>query len=296
MSTVPGGEPAPATEQPDPNAMIGLTPPAVGPAPEVPVVQEPQPVTPAPVEGEPSPWSEEFRAQYPTLADKFKGAGDLAKSYAQLETWFHAFREAGLTPETAMARLVRAGMVGTAEGEGEDAEGAAPGDGEVIPSEETAELAHYGIPADDEAFMDALAAGPRTTIEKVAQRITVRTVNAILTARDQYEQAVKKYPDLPTFEPQMRRILRVAPEIVKLDNSIERMYHMVKGGASTAEVVTRAQAATREQTLAQVRGSIVESGRGGAAPVTPGQPGASIVDEIIFAGGGGPNQAGLRRV
>ncbi len=288
MSTMPENPPATQPgEQPQADAAavaMGLVPAQPGPAAAPPAPAEPAaapaaPAAPAvPAAGE--PWSEEFKAQYPELAAKFPTPAHMATSYSNLERVFHAFNQIGLTPEEAVQRLI-------AGGEGGELPIGGEGQEEAVPSE---------APSDPEQFLDYMAEDPRRAIETVARDIAVNVVTAFTTAERMWNDAVTKHSDMPQYEPQMREILHAAPDLVKLPNVVERIYFMVKGGASPAAAVADARAQARAETLAQVRGSFVESGRGGASPLPAGSPKQTIVEDIFFAGQSGGAPPVLRRV
>lgn len=293
MSTV-SGQPADAGTPEQPNAghqAVGLEP-APGPAQpggETPGAGAQAPAA-QPAEAEqPSIWPEEFRTKYPELAKKFDSLDKLGESYGNLERFFTVFNQIGISPEQAIARLAQLrGEAGAGEGEGFGETGAGEG----------GEGGYEGeIPSDPEAFLDYMAENPRTAIESVSRNVAVQVMVAMNAAQSMWGEAIKKYPDMPQFEKQMQEVLRVAPELVRLENPVERIYFMVKGGASTQEAVDRARSEARTEVLNQVRGSIVESGRGGASPPVAGQGGANtIVEEILMAGAGSGGQGLLRKI
>lgn len=270
-------------EQPNAGAVaVGLEP-AGGPAQPVEADAAPGAATSA--AEQPEVWPEEFRAKFPQLAEKFRSPEALAESYGNLERYFTVFTQAGLTPEQAMFRLAQI-RAGTDVGEGEyGAEGAG------APAEDGS-----GIPSDPEEFLDFMAANPREAIESVSRNMAVNVMVAMNAARSLWDEGIKKYPDMPQYEKQMQEILAVAPELVRLPNVVERIYHMVRGGASTEAAVNQARTDARNATLAQVRGTIVESGRGGASPPVLGAGRRGVVEEILFAGQGAGSAPILRRI
>lgn len=289
MSTISADNPnAAGSEQPNAGAVaVGLEP-AGGPAApaggETPGVGAPGTAGAAISEAEqPAIWSEEFKAKFPNLAQKFASPDALAESYGNLERYFTAFTQAGLTPEQALVRLAQL-RSGTDAGNGE-------GTGEETGAGEEGE-----IPSDPEAFLDFMAENPRNAIESVSRNVAVQVMVAMNAARSMWDEAIKKHPDMPQFEQKMQEILSVAPELVRLPDVVERIYFMVKGGASTAEAVTQARTEARAETLAQVRGTIVESGRGGASPPVAGAGRRGVVEEILFAGQGGGTPPVMRRI
>lgn len=287
MSTISGQPEAQPTEQPDAaaQAALGLTPSVAGPAA---VTETTAPVAPAtapdgtPITEQPA-WSEEFRTKHPAIAAKFQTPEALAGSYANLERYFTAFAQAGLSPEDAVLRLAKLNQLG--DGTQVEAPAApAPVDG----------LDQYGIPVDQEAFMDYLAADPRKAMESVIDAKMTQWYTRMSTAQRDWAAATAKYPDMAAHEDAMQKVLAQVPELAKLPDVLERLYFMVKGGTPTETAVSTARAQTRDETLAQVRSTIVESGRGGASPPLPGAPtGQGIVESILFAKQGGTPVPGL---
>lgn len=231
-----------------------------------------QPAAAAPV-GE--PWSEEIRAAYPEIVAKFRDPSKMAEGYANLEQYFHAFKQHGLSPEQVVAmledRASGAGGEGTLEDEGREAAGAERG----------------AIPDDPSAFLDRFAEDPKGTVYSIAEQAATSAVSAMVTAQGMWAEAVGRFPDLPKHEKAMTEVLRAAPGLVQFPDVIDRIYRMVAGGTPPGKAIEQAKAEARAEAISQVTGTTVESGRTGAVPGASGARGAKVVEEILS--GGSPN-------
>lgn len=211
---------------------------------------ETQPAPAAPTEGQPKVWPEGFEAKYPQLVAKFKSPEEMAESYANLE------RRLG-TPETPAAE----------EPEGEP-EGEEPS-----------------------AFFDRLAEKPQETIAGVAQSAAMEVFQVMTASQAAWNALAEAHPDAKEVEKEMGKYTPIVPTLMQaglsLNEAVERVYLLAKGGGNAAEEIEKVRAETREQTLNQVRDTTVESGRGGGTPQSKSFQ-QTTVEEIVGAGGSKP--------
>jgi hypothetical protein len=220
----------------------------------------------APPEGQPS-WPEGFEHAFPEIAAKFKDPYALARSYAELERWFHAVR--------------------------------AQHQSETVQEEAGADQASAASPETPDDFLTRLVEQPQQTLQAlVDQRVRAlledfRTEQQALqvaqsAAQAAWQRLVAKYPDAPQVEAAMTRYLHTAIGMLQdghsLDDAVERVYHLAKGNPDAARA---AAAAERQRVLQQVRSTTVEAGGGGVPRGTP-SPEQRVIADILAAQAGSP--------
>ena len=275
MSVMPENS-AQTAEQP--HAALGLVPEAPEPASTTPgagVTAAPDGKQPAAAAPAGEPWSEELKAAYPEIVAKFRDPRGALEGYANLERYFHAFQQYGVSPEQVVAMLEDRAA-------GAEGEGVAVGEGG-----EPAGAERDATPDDPSAFLDRFAEDPQGTIHSIAERAATSAISAMVTAQGMWAEAVARYPDLPKHEKAMTEVLRTAPGLVQFPDVIDRIYRMVAGGVPPGQAIEKAKADARAEAISQVTGTTVESGRTGAVPGAGGSGGAKVVEEILT--GGSPN-------